>query len=344
MRGVSMESVGCGVAGGSKPPAESDEAHRGGSEFRSRSPLSGLGATQPGALITRRQGQRDDRRSRVCTHSIVFVLGLLLGAPIANARALVLGPVVDPSPAAVLKDVGIDQRLNEPLPLDLTFRDEAGHDVQLGQYFGRRPVILALVYYECPMLCTLTLNGLASALRVLSFNAGNQFEVVVVSFNPAETPALAAAKKKAYLERYDRPGTEDGWHFLTGDDAAIKRLTAAAGFRYTYVAAQKQYAHAAGIIVATPQGRIARYFFGVEYAPRDLRLGLVEASQNQIGSAVDQLLLYCFHYDPATGKYGAIVLNIMRLGGAATVLALGAFMIIMWRRERRHAPPGVIQP
>lgn len=271
------------------------------------------------------------------TRLFVAALGLLLGPGVVVARDLAPGPVVDTSQPAILRQVGIDQRLNEPLPLDLTFRDEEGHDVQLGHYFGRRPVILALVYYECPMLCTLTLNGLVSALQVLSFNAGDEFEVVVVSFNPAETPALAAAKKATYLERYGRAGSANGWHFLTGDAAAIQRLTAAVGFRYAYVPEQRQYAHAAGITVATPEGRIARYFFGVEFAPRDLRLGLVEASQNRIGSAVDQLLLYCFHYDPATGKYGAIVLNMVRLGGAVTVLALATFMAVMWRRDHRQA-------
>jgi protein SCO1/2 len=216
--------------------------------------------------------------------------------------------------------------------------------VQLGQYFGSKPVILALVYYECPMLCTLTLNGLAGALKALSFDVGNEFEIVTVSFNPSETPALAAAKKQAYLARYGRPGAERGWHFLTGDEASIQQLTRAVGFRYTYVPEQKQYAHAAGITVLTPRGRIARYFFGVEFAPRDLRLGLIEASNNQIGTPVDQLLLYCFHYDPVTGTYGAVALNVVRLGGVITVLALVTFVTVMLRRERarRRAHAGAM--
>lgn len=242
----------------------------------------------------------------------------------------------DVSQPAVLREVGIDQHLNEQIPLDLSFRDETGQAVRLGQYFGSKPVILALVYYECPMLCTLTLNGLASALKALSFNVGEEFTVVTVSFNPRETSALAAAKKLTYLERYGRSGAEQGWHFLTGDEGSIKQLARAVGFRYVWVPEQKQYAHAAGITLLTPQGRIARYFFGIEFAPRDLRLGLVEASHNQIGSPVDQLLLYCFHYDPATGKYGAIAINVVRLGGGLTVAALGTFMVVMLRRERRQ--------
>lgn len=241
----------------------------------------------------------------------------------------------DSQPPPILRDVGIDQHLDQQVPLDLVFHDETGQAVQLGQYFGSKPVILALVYYECPMLCTLTLNGLASALKVLSFDVGNQFNVVTVSFNPRETPALAAAKKKTYLERYGRAGAEQGWHFLTGDAANIARLTQAVGFRYVYDAEQKQYAHAAGITLLTPQGRIARYFFGVEYSPRNLRLGLIEASHNQIGSPVDQLLLYCYHYDPTTGKYGAVAMNMVRVGGVLTVLALGGFVIIALRRERQ---------
>jgi len=244
---------------------------------------------------------------------------------------------------AVLDDVGIDQRLNEQVPLDLTFRDETGAPVRLGSYFGGKPVILSLAYYECPMLCTLVLNGLASALKVLTFDAGKEFEVVTVSFNPRDTPALAAEKKQTYLKEYGRPGAAAGWHFLTGDATAIERLTRAVGFRYQAVEDQQQFAHAAGIMVLTPEGKLARYFYGVEFSPRDLRLGLVEASQNKIGSPVDQLLLYCFHYDPATGKYGALALGSVRLGGVLTVLALATFLTVMLRRDharRGHAEPG----
>ena len=236
---------------------------------------------------------------------------------------------------AVPRGIGIDQRLNEQVPLALVFHDESGRSVQLGDYFGSKPVILALVYYRCPMLCPLVLDGLVSSLRVLSFTAGDQFTVVVVSFNPRETPEFAAAKKETALQRYARPGAEGGWHFLTGEEQAIARLAGAVGFRYTYDAAQDQYAHASGIVVLTPQGKIARYFYGIEYAPRDLRLGLVEAAANKIGSPIDQLLLLCYHYDPARGKYSAVVVDAVRLGGAATVLALGTFLVVMWRRETR---------
>lgn len=242
----------------------------------------------------------------------------------------------DEARPAPLRDVGIDQHLNAQLPLDLVFHDESGRPVPLGTYFGSKPVILSLAYYECPMLCTLVLNGLASALKVLSFDVGRQFEVVTVSFNPNDTPAQAAAKKQTTLQAYGRAGADGGWHFLTGDAAAITRLTDAVGFHYQYDAEHKQFAHAAGIMVLTPQGRIARYFYGVEFAPRDLRLGLVEAADNRIGSRVDQLLLFCFHYDPATGKYGAIAMNSVRLGGALTVVALAAFLIVMWRRDARQ--------
>ena len=238
---------------------------------------------------------------------------------------------------AVLRDVGIDQHLDAQVPLDLTFRDETGASVRLGDYFGTKPVILTLVYYECPMLCTVILNGLVGALRALKFTIGDQFDMVTVSFNPTETPALAAAKKDNYLQRYGRPGAADGWHFLTGDEPAIRQLADTVGFRYTYVPERKEYAHAAGITVLTPAGKIARYFFGVEFAPRDLRLALVEASQNKIGTPIDQLLLYCFHYDPATGTYSATAMNIVRLGGGVTVIALAAFLLAMRRRERQRA-------
>lgn len=235
----------------------------------------------------------------------------------------------------VLREVGFDQRLGEAVPLDLVFRDEEGRTVRLGDYFGRKPVVLTLVYYACPMLCTVTLNGLASALDLISFDVGKEFEVVTVSFDPREGPELAAAKKKAHLSRYKRPGAERGWHFLTGEASSIGRLTRAVGFRYVWDAETQQFAHPAGSVVLTSDGHIARYIFGVEYAPKDLRLALVEASANRIGSPVDQFLLYCYHYDPATGRYNAVIMNIMRLGGLATVLALGSFVLVMWRRERR---------
>jgi protein SCO1/2 len=246
-----------------------------------------------------------------------------------------LSAQAQPATANPFAAVGLDQRLNEQLPLDLPFRDETGKSVRLRDYFGEKPVVLALVYYQCPMLCTLVLNGLLRSLRALSFTAGHEFTVVMVSFAPRETPALAAIKKATYLQAYARPGAEAGWHFLTGEEPAIQQLTQAAGFRYVYDAKADQYAHASGIIVLTPQGRIARYFYGVEYAPRDLRLGLVEASTNKIGSPIDQVLLLCYHYDPATGKYGVLITNVLRLAGVATVLGLGTFMLVMFCRERR---------
>jgi len=236
----------------------------------------------------------------------------------------------------VLRDIGIDQRLNEQVPLDLVFRDETGKLVRLGDYFGEKPVILSLVYYECPMLCTLVLNGLLKSLRALSFDVGKEFNVVTVSFHPGEIPTLAAAKKAEYIQHYSRAGAAEGWHFLTGEAGSIKRLAQAVGFRYIYDAKQNQFAHASGIMVLTPQGRLSHYFYGIEYSPRDLRLSLVEASANKIGSPVDQLLLYCYHYDPTTGKYGVIIMNVIRLAGLGTVLALGAFMVVMFRRDRKR--------
>jgi protein SCO1/2 len=236
----------------------------------------------------------------------------------------------------LLNEVRIDQKLDEQIPLDLPFLDAGARPVTLGQYFGKRPVILALVYYECPMLCTQVLNGLVSSLGVLQFNAGQQFEVVVVSFDPGETPGLARDKKASYLERYNRPGTEVGWHFLTGTEASIAKLADAVGFRYAYDERIDQFAHPAAIMVLTPSGHVSRYFYGIEYAPRDMRLGLVEASQDKIGTVVDQALLLCYHYDPAQGRYGVAVMNLVRLGGVLTLAALGAFVFVALRRDRRR--------
>ena len=234
-----------------------------------------------------------------------------------------------------LRDVGFDQRLNEQVPLELVFQDEIGTSVHLREYFGKTPVLLAFLSYECPRLCTLVLDALLKSLRVLSYSAGDQYSVVMVSFDPRETPALAATKKASALERYARPGAAEGWHFLTGEESSIRQLAEAVGFRYTYDTTSELYAHATGIMVLTPEGKIARYLYGIEYAPRDLRLALVEASGNRIGSRVDQVLLLCYQYDPAAGKYGVIVINVIRLGGIATLLALGTFLSVMFRRDRR---------
>jgi protein SCO1 len=256
-----------------------------------------------------------------------------LAGVLASAAAAAFAQPAQERPR-ILRDVGYDQRLGEQVPLDLVFRDESGRDVPLRSLFRGKPVVLSLVYYECPMLCTLTLNGLQSALSVLSFDVGREFEVMTVSFEPKETPALAAAKKKAYLARYRRPGAAEGWHFLTGGEDAIHALTGAVGFRYAWDTETRQYAHPAGLVVLTPEGRIARYMYGMEYAPRDLRLALVEASQRRIGNPIDTVLLYCYQYDPMRGRYAASVMRLVRLGGVLTVLALGAFVLVSLRRER----------
>lgn len=238
-----------------------------------------------------------------------------------------------PSP---LKNVGIDQKLNAQLPLATQFRDESGRTVKLGDYFGKKPVVLALVYYTCPMLCTQILNGMERALKVLSFDPGKEFEVVTVSFDARETPGMAAAKKAAYLKDYGRPETANGWHFLTGDPGAIKRLTEAVGFRYVFDVHTDQFAHASAIYVVTPEGKMSRYFYGIEYSAKDIRFGLIEAAKSRIGNPVDQILLFCYHYDASTGKYTPIAMNFLRLAGGATVLILGGFVFIMLRRDVRH--------
>lgn len=244
---------------------------------------------------------------------------------------------------APLREVGFDQNLDQLVPLDTPLVDEAGRTVRLGDYFGTRPVVLLFAYYECPMLCTQVINGLASTLGVLSLEPGQDFEVITVSFDPRDTPATATAKKAAYMQRYKRPGAREAWHFLTfvpGDAASIERLTDAAGFRYVWDEQTQQFAHPSGVIVLTPDGRLARYLFGIEYSPRDLRLGIVEASAGKVGSPVDALLLYCFHYNPMTGRYGLVIMRAIRIAGAATILALGGFIFIMLRRERtRHEAP-----
>jgi len=253
-------------------------------------------------------------------------------------------PASQMSPAD-LSNVGIDQRLDQPVPLDLQFKDETGKTVKLGDYFhSGRPVILNLVYYTCPMLCGEELAGEASALGVLRFTPGKEYEVVSVSFNPDETPKDAAEKKQVYIarmnEHLERKTNGDGWHFLTGQQPEIKQLADAVGFRYRRDPRTGQFIHAAAIMIVTPAGRIAQYYYGVEFSPKDIRLGLIEASQDKIGTLVDQVLLYCYHYDPNTGRYGAVVTNIMRVAGAATMLVLGGFLIVMYRRESHHGEKG----
>jgi protein SCO1/2 len=241
----------------------------------------------------------------------------------------------------LLQHVDFEQRLRAFIPLHLVFRDETGRAAPLGDYFntfntGTMPVILALVYYDCPNLCTLVLNGLLRTLRALSLTVGKDFRVLTVSIDPQDTPALASAKRTQYLQAYNRAGAADGWHFLTGTPEAIQALAQAVGFRYTYDASRDEFAHASGIMVLTPQGQLARYFYGIEYAPRDVRLGLVEAAAQKIGSPIDQLLLLCYHYDPASGTYTLAILRTLRVAGVVTVLAVATFMGVMVQRERRR--------
>lgn len=258
---------------------------------------------------------------------------LLLGAGLALCGGAARGQVADANQPEIMKKVSFEQRLNEPLPLDLLFTDETGHDVRLGDYFGDKPVLLSLVYYECPMLCTLVLNGIVDGLHGIPFVPGKDMEIVTVSFDPGETPELARGKKTTYIKSYGNEDAAAGWHFLTGKQEAIAKLTETVGFSYAYDEESDEYAHASGIVLATPEGKISRYLFGIEYAPRDLRLSLVEASMNKIGSPVDRLLLFCYHYDAVAGTYSVAIMNIVRLGCIATVVGLAAFMTVMFRRD-----------
>jgi protein SCO1/2 len=240
------------------------------------------------------------------------------------------------SPAfQVLDEVRIEQRIGGQVPLGLTFTDASGIEVKLGQLVKDRPVILSMVYYECPMLCTQVLNGLLSSVKTMKFNIGNEFDVVTVSFDPDEGTELARAKKASYLESYGRPGAEKGWHFLTGDSTSIHVLTESVGFHYVYQADVDQFAHGAVVIVLNPDGVVSQYHFGIEYAPRDLRLAVVEASSGELGTLVDQILLYCFHYDPTVGKYGVTILNVIRLAGGLTVGVMAFGIRYLLRKEKR---------
>lgn len=271
-----------------------------------------------------------------------LILRITLAALLA-AQAAAAGPTESTVPAGTmpgpLQEVGYDQRLGEQLPLDLPFRDEAGRPVKLGDLFGRRPVVMIFAYYHCPMLCDLVVQGATGSLKALTLDAGKDFDVVVVSIDPKETPEQARETKRAALSHYGRTGTEAGWHFLTGPQQSILELTTAAGFRYVYDKERNEYAHAAGVMIATPGGRISRYLYGIEYAPRDVRLALIESSEGRIGNLADQVLLYCFHYDPVYGKYSAMTMNILRLGAVATVLGLGLLIVLLKRRERMETGP-----
>ncbi|MCZ6507922.1 MAG: SCO family protein [Acidobacteria bacterium] len=257
----------------------------------------------------------------------LLTLALLLALP-ASAQ------VQDNSLPPGLRGVAFEQRLGAGLPLDAVFADASGQSHRLGDYFGSKPVILALVYYDCPMLCNLVLNGVVSALRAVNLDAGDAFDVVIVSFDSRETPELAAAKKTNYVKSYGRDNADAGWHFLTGNDENIDLLADAVGFRFVYDEERDEFAHPAGIVLATPEGKLARYFFGIDFPPRDLRLGLIETADSKIGTFIDQVLLFCFQYDPATGRYSVATLNAVRLGGVLTVAAILTFMLTALRRER----------
>jgi len=268
---------------------------------------------------------------------------LTLALPLALLLCSTAGtqaPPPEPAP-----QVGIDQRLNEKIPLDLVFRDEQGKAVALRQYFGQKPVILVLAYYRCPRLCSLVLNGLVEGLRRVDYEIGAQFTVVTVSIDPREGQDLAAAKKAAYVQQYGKPGAAAGWHFLTGDEPAIKRLAEAVGFRYVYDAERDQFGHASGIMMLTPDGTIARYFYGIEFPARELRFGLEDSSAGKIGSPITRpLRLLCFSYDPATGTYTLLTMQLLRLGAVLTVVAIAVLVVRAWRRERckltaEHSPP-----
>ena len=266
----------------------------------------------------------------------VLSMLVMFSPALAPAQKFVSGPP-NSAPPSILERVALDQNLDAQVPLDLTFRDELGATVRLGEFFHDKPVVLSLVYYNCPMLCTEVLNGMKGVFRHLPLVVGRDFEVITVSIDPTETPMLAAEKKAKYLEGYEHPEGTSGWHFLTGDERQIRILADVVGFRYVYDPQTKQYAHAAGIMVLTPGGSVARYLYGVDYLIKDMRLALVEASNNTIGSPIDQVLLLCYHYDPTTGKYGLVVMNLLKISGAITLLVLGGFILVMLRRERKKS-------
>lgn len=277
------------------------------------------------------------KRVPFVTRLALLALCFLPAAPLDASGAPGSPPPDAPLPPPPIKDVGFDQKLGEAIPLDLVFRDDAGESVRLATYFGKRPVVLSLVYFNCPMLCGMTTDGLVRSVRALRFEPGTDYEILSVSFDPRETAGMASEKKRTVMAQYGRKSGPGGWHFLTGDAASVAALTSAVGFRYVWDAEQKQFAHATGITLLTPQGRIARYFFGIEYPAKDLRLALVEASEEKIGNVVDQLLLLCFHYDPKVGRYTATVRNLVRAGGVVTLVLVAGFVAIMLRREHASA-------
>jgi len=277
---------------------------------------------------------RTEPKPRRLQRSLAAVLALGLALTVPHGAGANTSPQEVPTG---LKEVGFDQNLGTMLPLDTIFIDDGGEQRVLGDYFGEKPVVLAFVYYECPMLCSMVLNGIVASLRAIDFTVGEEFDLVAVSFDPRDDAEVAAAKKENYVKSYGRKESAEGWHFLTGEQSEIDRLTEAAGFRYTWDEKHAEFAHAAGIVVVTPEGQIARYFYGIDFPPRDLRLGLVEASESTIGNAIDQVLLYCFHYDPATGQYSVATMFVVRIAGVITLLILGVFLTVMFRRERKQS-------
>jgi len=279
------------------------------------------------------------------TASISAALILSLAAPLVSAQVSSYGDKqagqTNDQPPSILSGVGIAQHLNTQVPLNLTFTDDAGKQVALASYFGKKPAILALVYYQCPMLCSEELNGLVSALQMVRFTPGKDFDIVVVSIDPSEGTDLASAKKRTYIKRYGRPETANGWHFLTGTQANIDALTKAVGFGYVKIPGPDgkltQFAHASSIQIVTPEGKLAQYYMGVEYSPKDLMLGLNEASANRIGSPVDNIITYCYHYNPESNRHDLIIARVVQLGGLVTVVLLGGFMLLMFRRDFKHA-------
>jgi protein SCO1 len=270
---------------------------------------------------------------------------ILLAAVLALATLSTHAQQTSTSQPALLHNVGINQRMNQQIPAGLAFRDEAGKTVHLGDYFGKKPIVLSLVYFNCPFMCTEVLNGELRAFQGISLDLGKDYEAVTVSFDPKDSPQAATVKKRIYEGLYGRKTSAGGWHFLTGDQDSIQKLTDSVGFHYAYDAPSEQFAHATAIMILTPEGRVARYYYGVQYPTRDVRLGLVEASNGKIGSPTDAALLYCYHYDPLTGKYGLLLVNVMRIAGVATVLVLGIFMWLMFRHEKYAlAPPQIAQP
>ena len=305
------------------------------------------------AMLNRRRSTADPRRGTRAIRAVLCAMCMALCAlsidvspASAQAPNFMTGFSKPEGPPSNLKpeqlvDVTFRQRLDEQLPLDAPFKDEYGRPVTLGKYFqGTRPVILAFVYYTCPMLCTQVMNGISASLRALPFTAGEEFDVVIVSFDPRDTPADALEKKRRHLEYWNVENTSAAWHLLTGDQATIEQVTKAAGFTYKWDDVTGQYAHVSGVLVTTPQGRLARYFYGVEYSPKELRMALVESGQGRVGSPIDELLLFCYHYDPESGRYGATVMNLVRLGGILTVGAMATFFVLMRRREMRTSMEG----